>query len=469
MAPEIQMAQGDQMDDLVPIVQQEDEENGRIIKEKKKKSTDSRSSKRWWLIAAIAFLLTAIIACVMVFVVLPKDKESSAPADTTASTPSNPISVVTNAPSMFIPGSIPTTPPTIFLKYPVPSKDKCDTIRSGNLVEIPKGSTVLSFDVGFDITVDVSTLNDDDDWLGPFMRSVDEFLVPELAGCPTEVASRLLLEDKGKPTMHARGLETSIESIRYAIQNAVTTEHYNGEDACEVDADRPCKHVVVTFALIMEGEERIFVVETLLNLVLAEQQALLYLLGLSDPIKNVVAVRVKSIDITDSPSVAPSGVASTSPTSNPTEFPSSRPTSAPVPGVTPTDRPTPVPTLSPTPGPTSQPTRNPTLNPTPSPTFLPNSSPTSPSPTFLPTLSPTTGSSQSPTTPNFVNMPFPTTNTCPHSFTHSRSYVTTDYESYPKSYSFTHISAKFIPDSWTKSVTKSVTNYAISDYKTEFR
>ncbi len=100
--------------------------------------------------------------------------------------------------------------------------------------------------------------------------------------------------------------------------------------------------------------------------------------------QNAVTFNLR-LDLTNSPTAAPTPVPSASPTPLPSAPPTSAPT--PLPSAPPTSAPTPNPTPVPSRNPTPVPTANPTSSPTPIPTNYPTSGPSS-IPTETPTLFP---------------------------------------------------------------------------------
>ena len=122
---------------------------------------------------------------------------------------------------------------------------------------------------------------------------------------------------------------------------------------------------------------------------------------------------------TATPTPAPTATPTPTPTPAPTATPTPAPTATPVPTATPaptaTPTPTPAPTATPTPAPTATPTPAPTATPTPTPTPAPTATPTpAPTATPVPTATPAPTATPTPTpAPTATPTPAPTATPTP--------------------------------------------------------
>ena len=109
---------------------------------------------------------------------------------------------------------------------------------------------VSSFDLDFDVTL-VEEAADANIWMDPFMKGVDEHLVPSLAGCP-ETARRLWM----------RG-NRNLANIRHVVANAEASGKYQEGTPCDDGAAEPCYRAVVHLELFLIGDASSFDSRTL--------------------------------------------------------------------------------------------------------------------------------------------------------------------------------------------------------------
>ena len=266
----------------------------------------------------------------------------------------------------------PSSSPTITNIYDPPNASGCTAISYG-FRDWQSGLFSKSFELQLEITLQSGSSIAN--VLDSLKSSIQQKLIPELAGCP---ASRRSLAG-------FRGDHRMLEVPNYVIYNGlVLSVRSNDEESCADATDDSCHRVDLSMDLWVKENVKNYLLVAILGE--AFEPSVIERLGMQTLIKTTVTIDVQYTTPTESPSKSPTfspttknptamPVAGTeAPTRKPTPAPTTgAPTRAPVPGVTnsPTRRPTPMPTRFPTPIPTRFPTPLPTPMPTPSPTPAP--------------------------------------------------------------------------------------------------
>lgn len=296
--------------------------------------------------------------------------------------------------------SSPTSNPTESLDYGPPTPEECERISAGLSLVGEESMETLSADVQFDIKLaDDTDLNS---LLPDLQKKIEEYLVLNLIGCPSNIDQRRLRE--GNHAMDIAYLKPirRLNKLRYLVARAEVTVGIKGGASCQKESPS-CKNAVATLYLVLRGKEEHFWVFGLIDAALPIDNDVRPELLLDAPFDTVIVRRIDSSDPSDAQSIAPSQNESTpNPTKIQSASPSEEPTTTPPPSVAPVPGSTPSPTRTPSKLPTRLPSTTPSEAPSESPSEAPSESPSKEPTTDTPTTSPT----RSPTTPPTL---FPTT------------------------------------------------------------
>eukprot|EP00980_Cylindrotheca_fusiformis_P009719 scaffold2143_cov125-Cylindrotheca_fusiformis.AAC.21 len=358
-----------------------------------------------------------------------------------------------DSPSSALAAPVPAAP-TESPSYDPLNSLECALIELGSPVPNQSIMVEIKIQLVFDVTLVAET--PEDEWIDQLVISLQVYLMPALAGCPTDLVDQDVFA----------GSDLTPNSIGNGIVSTSTKE---GKPCPGGTNELPasCTQIPVDATLFLKGENQgpSAVIGHTLEIVdlLADSSV-----GLGDSIglnpatfKNLEFVDIQSTQHSIAPTTSPTSTSSTEgdtlqpssttesnnptpdvfvptrqpteipiaatssptklPTLNPTSAPLPPPTSVPVPELTPDPTPPPTqdPTPSPTQDPTPPPTPDPTSPPTPDPTSPPTPDPTSPptrDPTRRPTRDPTPQPTSKPTkepTPNPTPAPLSYTNPTP--------------------------------------------------------
>ncbi|KAL3933576.1 MAG: hypothetical protein SGBAC_010334 [Bacillariaceae sp.] len=300
----------------------------------------------------------------------------------------------------------PTENPTELIVYDAPSVEECEKIAAGEPLDGVENFPVQNFRVGMD--VEISGIVDIETVTPELQSAIQMILMPDLAGCPVEVAQRKLRRSDGNTRQ--------LQSIRNVVASATFDLVVDQEASCSVDRSPPCHVLALELVARLLGEEKVFAVSLIIGEVFGNGIDIRPKLQLDSPFRSIQTTSLRSKDPTGAPSTLPTfrpsirpsfapvvGPTTAAPTKTPTESPTPPPTrtattspttaatNAPFPGATP------VPTIAPFPGATPVPTKSPTFMPTSSPTELPTKNPTRIPTTGIPTENPTDSPSKLPT------------------------------------------------------------------------
>jgi hypothetical protein len=322
-----------------------------------------KKKSRAWIVVVVLLLCAG--GGVGAYFGLQKSEPAAVPTIESPS-PSAAIPVATNTSET--PTMAPSDPPSIFLKYDPPNDADCERIKAG-LDLLPQDDSssqeiVSNYAMSMEVELDSEDSTLDVDGLETSMQSV---FVPDLAGCSVAERRRVLQE-------------LTVENLRYAIASGRVTLSLS-EEPCTGSKPGVCYVIVATIELKLKGDERGFIIRSLMLEILGDSVNVVPQWQLRPPFLRVTIKTFESLDATESPSANPTGMDSAEPSSTPTITASENPTRAPVIGpVLQTDRPTEtsssVLTDSPTKAPTAAATPEPTLFPTRTPTIAPSSLPT---------------------------------------------------------------------------------------------
>ncbi|CAJ1970429.1 unnamed protein product [Cylindrotheca closterium] len=347
-----------------------------------------------------------------------------------------------------VPSSAPSNGPTVTQLYQPPSEDDCLAIATNQTIVGQENLEQTDFDIAFDVTLQSGcdlTAQD----VQILLDSIQQTILPSLAGCPTQTATRRgLRANKGNPmirgTVTQKQRQLAIGDSRFVISNGFATGGVDSTFVCG-DTQDSSHRIVVNLFLTLNGPVELTdlvsltfdQIADLLKNAGQEGDNLKDPLGLNDSFSELRLVRVGDQDVpTAAPTPMPStdsgqtpsptavvaltlsptgmpvvGLTSQAPSSSPsriTALPSMRPTLAPVSG--PTPPPTASPTARPSDTPSSQPSSLPTLAPTLAPVVGPTLPPT-PLPTAIPSEVPSSSPSKSPTpVPTPGPTPLPSSN-----------------------------------------------------------
>lgn len=197
-----------------------------------------RSICRKRMFCLLAIFLIAIIGGVTAYMILadPFDEGSASMA------PSDQIS---ESPTVS-----PTGAPT--MQYGPPSKEDCEAIRKGQLVDGQDELEVLFFDVFVNMTLDEE--GNFTDAMAKLIPQVQQEVLPNLAGCTDDSTRRRSLGHTREDTQSHRRQSRELEVTQYLIANAIVS-HVNGNDeTCDDTVVEDCRVVTLTLQVFVEDK-----------------------------------------------------------------------------------------------------------------------------------------------------------------------------------------------------------------------
>lgn len=267
-----------------------------------------------------------------------------------------------------------TDPPTQELVYEPPTREDCDTMRSGGRLEGEEGFRVSRYNVELD--AELTPTATVEDVLAAMANATQQILIPDLVGCLGTQRRRL------SHFQLRRGMIKRIPRYnpnRYAIATGNSTIRLAVGRSCESGSGGPCLGIDVILHLTAKNaQEKQFVFQSLIIETFGPND-LATTLGLDALLTSIKLIDVKINSETDSPSDLPTNMPTLLVSQQPSDLPSLVPSRAP--------------TKSPTATPTQVASRSPTTLPSQSPSHLPSSTPT----TGMPSSDPSAAPSRTPT------------------------------------------------------------------------
>jgi hypothetical protein len=141
----------------------------------------------------------------------------------------------------------PTSAPTDFYVYDLPSVQECTSIASGQFLYGQEGWIVSEFKMKFDIIIESS--NPSLEYLDDLDEKLQTFMAPALAGC-TDTRRSLLRNSSQLKAQGSRNLRRD-----YVVGNAYFDVETPRGQSCIVGSPESCHRVDVNLELYLKGDE----------------------------------------------------------------------------------------------------------------------------------------------------------------------------------------------------------------------